>query len=41
MDRQIISDQDIFNRLKAGGIIDADRKLDDVKEELGDINQLI
>ena len=37
MDRQIISDQDIFDRLKAAGIIDGTRSLDDVKEELGDL----
>lgn len=37
MDRQIISDQDIFNRLKAAGIIDGTRSLEDVKEELGDL----
>lgn len=37
MDRQIISDQDIFNRLKAAGIIDGTRTLDDVREELGDM----
>lgn len=37
MDRQIISDQDIFNRLKAAGIIDGDRMLEDVRDELGDI----
>jgi len=40
MDRQIISDQDIFNRLKAGGIIEGARSLDDVREELGDIAPL-
>jgi hypothetical protein len=37
MDRQIISDQDIFDRLKAAGIVDGTRSLDDVKEELGDL----
>ena len=40
LDRQIISDQDIFSRLKAGGIIEADRKLEDVKEELGELAPL-
>jgi hypothetical protein len=40
MDRQIISDRDIFERLKAGGIIDAARTLEDVREELGDFSPL-
>ena len=40
LDRQIISDQDIFSRLKAGGIIEADRQLEDVKEELGELAPL-
>lgn len=37
MDRQIISDQDIFDRLKSAGIIDGARTLDEVREELGDL----
>jgi hypothetical protein len=40
LDRQIISNQDIFDRLKAGGIIDADRQLEDIKEELGELAPL-
>ena len=40
LDRQIISNQDIFDRLKAGGIIAADRKLEDVAEELGELAPL-
>tara|TARA_R110000803_G_scaffold136385_2_gene203336 strand:+ start:592 stop:1989 length:1398 start_codon:yes stop_codon:yes gene_type:complete len=40
LDRQIISNQDIFDRLKAGGIIDADRQLEDVAEELGELAPL-
>jgi len=40
LDRQIISDQDIFSRLKAGGIIEADRQLEDVKQELGELAPL-
>ena len=40
LDRQIISDQDIFDRLKAGGIIDADRNLEDIKQELGELAPL-
>jgi len=40
MDRQIISDQDIFARLKSGGLIDSDRKLEDVRDELGDLSPL-
>jgi len=40
MDRQIISDQDIFNRLKSAGIIDGARTLDQVREEMGDLPPL-
>ena len=40
LDRQIISDQDIFARLKAGGIIEADRQLEDIKQELGELAPL-
>lgn len=40
MDRQIISDQDIFDRLKAGGIIDGQRSLEDVREELGELSPM-
>lgn len=40
MDRQIISDQDIFDRLKAAGIVEGDRTLEDVKGELGELNPL-
>jgi len=38
MDRQIISDQDIFNRLRAAGIIEGERTLDDVRDELEDLS---
>lgn len=41
MDRQIISDQDIFDRLKAAGIIDGERTLEDVREEMGDLSPVI
>jgi len=40
LDRQIVSSQDIFDRLKSGGLIDADRTLDDVRDELGDLSPL-
>lgn len=40
LDRQIISDQDIFDRLKSGGLIDSDRTLEDVKDEIGDLSPL-
>ena len=40
LDRQIISDADIFDRLKAAGIIEGDRTLEDVREELGEVNPL-
>lgn len=38
MDRQIISDQDIFDRLRAAGIIEGSRTLADVREELGELS---
>jgi hypothetical protein len=41
LDRQIVSSQDIFDRLKAGGLIDAERKLEDVQEEIGDLSPLV
>lgn len=41
MDRQIISDQDIFDRLKAAGIIDGARTLEDVREEMGDLSPVV
>lgn len=41
MDRQIISDQDIFDRLKAAGIIDGERTLEDVREEMGDLSPVV
>lgn len=40
MDRQIVSDKDIFDRLKAGGLIEADRTLEDVRDELGELSPL-
>ena len=40
MDRQIISDQDIFDRLRAAGIIEGSRTLEDVREELGELSPL-
>lgn len=40
MDRQIISDQDIFDRLRAAGIIEGSRTLEDVREELGDLSPM-
>jgi hypothetical protein len=41
LDRQIVSSQDIFDRLKAGGLIDAERKLEDVQDEVGDLSPLV
>lgn len=41
LDRQIVSSQDIFDRLKAGGLIDAERKLEDVQDEVGDLSPLL
>ena len=40
LDRQIISDADIFQRLKGAGIIEGDRTLEDVREELGEVSPL-
>ena len=41
LDRQIIGEVDIFNRLKSGGILDPQRTIDDVREESGVANPLI
>ena len=41
LDRQIVSSQDIFDRLKAGGLIDAERQLEDVQDEIGDLSPLV
>lgn len=40
LDRQIIGDQDIFDRLKSGGIVEPERTLEDVREEQGLTNPL-
>lgn len=40
LDRQILGEADIFDRLKAAGIVEAERTLEDIKEELGEINPL-
>lgn len=40
LDRQILGESDIFDRLKAAGLIEAGRTLEDVKEEAGEINPL-
>jgi len=40
LDRQIIGDQDIFDRLKSGGIIEPERTLESVREEAGLSNPL-
>lgn len=40
LDRDIIGEIDIFDRLKAGGIIDPDRTIEDVKSERGLANPL-
>lgn len=41
LDRDIIGEQDIFDRLKSGGIIDPERMLEDVREERGLANPLV
>jgi len=41
LDRDIIGEEDIFKRLKSGGLIDAERTLDMVKEERGLANPLV
>lgn len=35
LDRDIIAEQDIFDRLKSGGIVSPERSLDDVRDEAG------
>jgi len=40
LDRQLVGGQDIFDRLKAGGLVDADRNLEDIQEEFGELNPL-
>ncbi|HSG63060.1 MAG TPA: DUF4055 domain-containing protein [Pseudomonadales bacterium] len=41
MDRDIIGEQDIFDRLKSAGVVDPERTLEDVREERGTSNPLI
>ena len=41
LDRDIIGEVDIFERLQAGGLIDSTRTLDDVKSERGLANPLV
>ena len=41
MDREIISENDIFSKLKSAGLVDPERTIDDVKQERGDANPLI
>lgn len=40
LDRQILGESDIFDRLKAAGLVEADRTLEDIKEEVGELNPL-
>ena len=35
LDRDIIAEQDIFDRLKTGGLVNPERSLEDVKDEMG------
>jgi len=41
LDRQIIAEADIFGRLKAAGVVEPERTLEDVKEESGTANPLV
>jgi hypothetical protein len=41
MDRDIIGEKDIFDRLKSAGVVDPERTLEDVREERGTANPLI
>lgn len=41
LDRAIVSEQDIFSKLKMAGLVEADRTLEDVKQERGDANPLL
>lgn len=40
LDRQILGESDIFDRLKSAGLIEADRTLEEIKEEAGELNPL-
>ena len=40
MDREVISERDIFDRLKSGGLVDPERTLEDVKDERGMISPI-
>ena len=40
LDRELIGEQDIFDRLKSAGLIEPGRTLEDVREERGEINPL-
>ena len=41
LDRQIIAEADIFGRLKAAGVVEPDRTLEEIKEESGTANPLV
>ena len=41
MDREIISENDIFSKLKSAGLVDPERTIEDIKQERGDANPLI
>ena len=35
LDRQVVAEKDIFDRIKSGGLVDPERSLDDVRDESG------
>ena len=41
LDRQIIAEADIFGRLKAAGVVEPERTLEEIKEESGTANPLV
>jgi tetrahydromethanopterin S-methyltransferase subunit H len=40
LDRDIIAEKDIFDRLKSGGLVNPERSLDDVRDESGMANPI-
>lgn len=41
LDRSIITERDVFDRVKSAGLIDEERTYDDVVEEVGDVNPML
>jgi hypothetical protein len=41
LDRSIIAEKDIFDRLKSAGVIDPERTLEEIQDERGVVNPLL